>query len=120
MGFHQSQLYMTQTVQAVNAFSVDHELHCFVLFLENHDGPGWNTLRSDLSAIFIARSGDGEYLSKAVFRAASYVEKWRATYWANYAVNRTCFYRMQHNFVAAAAMHIAYSEMQEFKLGNFS
>lgn len=117
--FHQRHSHVTQTLSP-NAFSVDHELNCFALFLENHDGNGWNALRSDLSAIYLARNSDGDYLSKAVFRVASYVEKWRATYWSKYAVNRTAFYRMQQNYVAAACLQIAYSEMQEFKIGNFS
>lgn len=120
VGFKLTYLRIMQATVEANAFSAEHELTCFLLFLENHDGNGWNQLRSDLSSIFLNRKTDTEYLVKATFRTASYVERWRAHYWAKYAVNRTAFYRLQHNFVAAAAAAIAYNEMQEFKLGNFS
>ena len=115
MGFHKPQLYMTQADTLI-----DHELNWFVLFLENNDAKSWNALRADLSAIYLAASGEDEFLSKAVFRVATFVERWRATYWAKYAVNRDYFFTRHQSFVAAASMRIAYSEMQEFKLGNFS
>jgi len=115
VGFHKPQLYMTQADTLI-----DHELNCFVLFLENNDAKSWNALRADLSAIYLAASGEEEFLSKAVFRVATFVERWRATYWAKYAVNRDCFFTRHQSFVAAASMRIAYSEMQEFKLGNLS
>ena len=111
---------MTQTIQATDQFLASEELRHFVLFLENHDGIGWNTLRADLSSIWLSCTCDADYLSKATFRTAQYVEQWRATYWAKYAINKSGFYHYQNSFVAAAAAQIAFGEIEDFKLGNYS
>jgi len=111
---------MTQTIGTTDSFLTGDELRHFVIFLENCDGNEWNRLRRDLSILYKERTCDADYLSKATFRATEFVQVWKSRYWASYANDKVGFYHYQTSFIAAAAVQIAYGEMEEFKLGNYT
>lgn len=111
---------MTQTIGTTDPFLTGDELRHFVIFLENCDGNEWNRLRRDLSILYKERTCDADYLSKATFRTTQFVQTWMGRYWASYANDKVGFYRYQASFVAAAAAQIAYGEIEEFKLGNYT
>jgi hypothetical protein len=112
---------MSQTCQQDHTL-LDQKLHALVITLENHDGIAWNSLMSDLEAIYKAATSEHDFLVKGSARCSDLAAKffWAAFPQVGRSPQETNFLTNNRTgLIAGASTAIAISAMQEFQLGNF-
>jgi hypothetical protein len=92
----------------------------FVLYLENVDGPSWNSLMRELSSIHQANFGYC-YFGLGMEPCLQFVDKWFGQYWYSFCPQELKYdFRLYQNTVILfAAAEILAGAEKEFKIGNY-